>query len=120
MWDWYNNTQKILAKLTELWETNKAAQKCNSKWAWWYLPSIEEMTELYCYSIYWDSTRAYCTDKWYSLVNKWALQNFTTVDYYHASNEAGTTVSWYIRFSDGYRLGNAKINNGYFRCVNRF
>ena len=126
-WDWYANTQSVLAvQWTST--TTYAAQKCNALGAWWYLPASEEMVQIYCYSDQASTWDAYygsalnwsdCANKWYSSTNIWSLTWFTLTSF-RLSNEVSNTYANSLNISSGYRPSSSKSNNHAVRCVSRF
>nr|MDD3720465.1 hypothetical protein [Candidatus Gracilibacteria bacterium] len=134
-WDGYSNNMKITTKLTELGETNKAAQICGSKTFGgqiWYLPSLEDLRQLYCYSnqasifdTYYgagNSNYSDCVNKGYSSSKVGTLGSFSAT-WYWSSNEYSSIYAWPINITNGRILYSGlagKGTVGRVRCTSRF
>ena len=130
-WDGYSNSQKILTAIWPAWtnETNRAAQICDAKWTWWYLPAAEEINQIYCYSdqasvldtYYWAwASYADCVNKWHISANIWILLNYAS-NWHWASTESSSTNAWRSYFAHGYINVDPKTTTSFnTRCVNRF
>jgi hypothetical protein len=102
-----NNTQLIITKLIEIEETGKAAQLCVEltigEYSDWFLPSIDELEEMYL--------NLHTQD----------LGGFENPYYWSSSTyEDSNNHSWLYYFGNGGMVSGFRYNSFRVRCVRRF
>jgi hypothetical protein len=100
------NTALIVAKLTQLRETNRAAQLCVSLningFSDWFLPSKDELNLMYVN------------------LHKKGVGGFDCHRYYWSSSQSSTVLAWLQRFFNGYQYPDRKNDASSVRAVRAF